>query len=259
MSIRLLIAALVAACAFQAPQLRAQAAQDPYAAQEVVAYEEPIPEGWSPGALLVTGVLVVVAVAVAIYARRRFAGSGRHASSTMPSKSPPVEVAAPASPPRPPSGGHTIFISYRRADSADITGRIYDRLTDRFGKEHVYKDVDSIPLGVDFRKHVGDLVQRCDVVIAVIGNQWAGGTGGGARRLDDPRDLVRIEVAAALARGIPVVPVLVGGATVPGEADLPEELQGLAYRNGTPVRPDPDFHKDLDRLIAGIDAHFGRS
>ena len=78
------------------------------------------------------------------------------------------------------------------------------------------------------------------------------------RRLDDARDLARIEIASALARGIPVVPVLVGGAVMPTGEELPDEIQGLAYRNGISVRPDPDFHKDLDRLIAGIDAHFGR-
>jgi hypothetical protein len=111
---------------------------------------------------------------------------------------------------------------------------------------------------VDFRKHVGDLVQQCDAVIAIIGNQWAGSSSGNARRLDDPRDLVRIEIAAALARGIPVVPVLVGGAVMPVEQELPRELQTLAYRNGISVRPDPDFHKDLDRLIAGLDANFAR-
>jgi hypothetical protein len=118
--------------------------------------------------------------------------------------------------------------------------------------------VDSVPLGVDFRKHVDELVARCDSLIAVIGNQWLKAEAGGARRLDDPRDLVRIEIAAALARGIPVVPVLVSGAAVPGESDLPGDLRDLAYRNGIDVRPDPDFHKDLDRLIAGLETHFGR-
>jgi len=111
---------------------------------------------------------------------------------------------------------------------------------------------------LDFRKHIGDLVQRCDAVIAIIGNQWVSSQPSGVRRLDDARDLVRIEIASALARGIPVVPVLVGGAVMPTGEELPDEIQGLSYRNGISVRPDPDFHKDLDRLIAGIDAHFGR-
>jgi hypothetical protein len=150
----------------------------------------------------------------------------------------------------------TIFISYRRSDSADVTGRIYDRLAQRFGGEHVYKDVDTIPLGVDYRRHLDGLVGKCDALIAVIGRGWLPAPGADARRLEDPRDLVRIEVASALARGIPVVPVLVGGADIPAESELPEDLRDLAYRNGVQVRPDPDFHKDLDRLIAGLESHF---
>ena len=150
----------------------------------------------------------------------------------------------------------TLFLSYRRSDSQDVSGRIYDRLIDHFGANHVFKDVDSIPLGVDFRKFVGDKVARCDALLAVIGPQWLETRNeAGGRRLDDARDLVRAEVAAALARDIPVVPVLVGSAAMPDEAVLPEELRELAYRNAIPVRPDPDFHKDVSRLIEGLEAH----
>jgi hypothetical protein len=149
-----------------------------------------------------------------------------------------------------------IFITYRREDSIDVTGRIYDRLCQHFGKQNVFKDVDSIPLGVDFRKHLGDSVGQCDVLLTVIGRQWLAGTGDkGQRRLDDVRDFVRIEMEAALKRNIPLVPVLVQGASMPGLEDLPEILQSLVYRNGIPVRPDPDFHQDMDRLIKGIEGY----
>lgn len=147
-----------------------------------------------------------------------------------------------------------IFITYRREDSIDVTGRIYDRLCQHFGKENVFKDVDSIPLGVDFRKHLGDSVGQCDVLLTVIGRQWLTGDKG-KRRLDDLRDFVRIEMEAALKRDIPVVPVLVQGSSMPGLEDLPEILQSLVYRNGIPVRPDPDFHPDMDRLIKGIEGY----
>lgn len=113
-----------------------------------------------------------------------------------------------------------------------------------------------MPLGVNFRKHLDGLVGRCDALIAVIGPEWLSVTGEDGRRLDDPRDLVRIEIAAALARGIPVIPLLVAGAGIPSDHELPEDLRELAYRNGMPVRPDPDFHKDVDRLIAGLESHF---
>jgi hypothetical protein len=147
-----------------------------------------------------------------------------------------------------------IFITYRREDSIDVTGRIYDRLCQHFGKQNVFKDVDSIPLGVDFRKHLGDSVGQCDVLLTVIGRQWLAGDSG-QRRLDDVRDFVRIEMEAALKRNIPLVPVLVQGASMPSLEDLPEILQSLVYRNGIPVRPDPDFHQDMDRLIKGIEGY----
>ena len=150
-----------------------------------------------------------------------------------------------------------IFISYRRDDSSDVTGRIYDRLIQHFGQDSVFKDVDSIPLGVDFRKHLGDSVGRCDVLLTVIGRQWLIGDLS-QRYLDDVRDFVRIEVEAALQRDIPVVPVLVRAASMPRPEDLPETLQSLVYRNGIPVRPDPDFHHDMDRLIKGVEGYLKR-
>jgi len=159
---------------------------------------------------------------------------------------------------RPPSAraaSDSIFISYRRQDSADVTGRIYDRLIQRFDRRQIFKDVDSIPLGVDFRSHLGGVVGRCDLLLAVIGPQWLAVAGPNGRRLDDASDFVRIEIEAALSRNIPVIPVLVGGAELPAERDLPASLAPLTYRNGIAVRPDPDFHRDMDRLIAGLEAH----
>src|SRR5262245_10108657 len=74
--------------------------------------------------------------------------------------------------PTPLRAAAAIFISYRRDDAGDVTGRIYDRLAQHFGKPFVFKDVDGIPLGIDFRKHLGDSVGRCDVLLAVIGTRW---------------------------------------------------------------------------------------
>jgi len=156
-----------------------------------------------------------------------------------------------------PLGAHSkIFISYRRQDSADITGRIYDRLIQRFGKEQIFKDVDSIPLGVDFREHLNRMVGNCDVVLAVMGDRWLTADDPDRnRRLDDPKDFVRIELEAALERKIPVIPVLVREAQMPEERELPAALAALAYRNGIAVRTDPDFHHDMDRLIVGVESH----
>lgn len=166
----------------------------------------------------------------------------------------------------PPVAGSTpirtgrLFISYRREDSADVTGRIYDRLVKQFGVKQVFKDVDSIPLGVDFREHLHHVVGTCDLVLAVLGRAWlTAAHPGGGRRLDDLKDFVRIELEAALQRGIPVIPVLVQGVSVPLESDLPTTLAPFAYRNGIPVRADPDFHRDMDRLIEGVEAHLNRT
>jgi hypothetical protein len=149
-----------------------------------------------------------------------------------------------------------VFVSYRREDSADITGRIYDRLAQHFGKDFIFKDVDSIPLGIDFRQHLERAVGQCSVLLAIIGRGWLEtGMESGKRRLDDPRDHLRIEIEAALKREVPVIPVLAQGAAIPPEQDLPPSLQSLAYRNAVAVRTDPDFHGDMDRLIRGIQAH----
>lgn len=150
----------------------------------------------------------------------------------------------------------SIFISYRRQDSQHITGRIYDRLSSQFGKEAVFKDVDSIPLGYDFRDHLREQVGRCAVLVAVIGKNWNPPAASGDRRLSDPRDHLRIEIESALERHIPVIPVLVDGIEMPAEDELPVTLGRLAYHNGIAIRPDPDFHHDADRLARGIEMLF---
>ena len=142
-----------------------------------------------------------------------------------------------------------IFVSYRREDSSDVTGRIFDHLKTAFGEEHLFKDVDSIPLGTDFREVISAAVQRCDVLLVVIGERWLEVKDDeGRRRIDDPDDYVRLEISSALDRKIPVIPVLVGRATIPTQESLPAPLQRLAFRNALFVRPDPDFRNDIERL-----------
>lgn len=147
-----------------------------------------------------------------------------------------------------------VFISYRREDSQDVTGRIYDRLVEYFSADGVFKDVDNIPLGSDFRAVLDAAVGQAAAVLVVIGPTWASCIDqDGRRRLDSPSDFVRLEVKAALGKGVPVIPVLVGRARMPVSDELPDDLQPLAYRNGLSVRPDPDFNPDMERLAAALE------
>lgn len=146
-----------------------------------------------------------------------------------------------------------IFISYRREDSADVTGQINDRFYKEFGEEKVFTDVDNIPLGVDFRQHIDQEVSHCSVLIAVIGPGWLNAKDDNNKnRLEQTEDIVRLEIELALKRDILVILVLIGGAKMPKEQHLPETLKALAYRNSTPVRSDQSFKGDIHRLIQGI-------
>ena len=149
-----------------------------------------------------------------------------------------------------PARSARIFMSYRRADSADVAGRIYDRLASHFGASAIFKDVDSIPPGIDFKEHLEKAVGKCKIFLVVIGDKWLEIADSlQNNRLQDPRDFVRIEIEAALNRNILIIPLLVRGASMPEEEKLPPSLRKLVYRNAIPIRSDPDFHRDMDRLI----------
>ncbi len=146
-----------------------------------------------------------------------------------------------------------IFISYRRDDSSGHTGRIFDRLEGRFGQGQVFMDVDTIRPGLDFLEVVQQAVGSCDALIAVIGREWLGASDeSGLKRLENPEDLVRLEIATALERDIRVIPVLVQGAQMPGASDFPEGLKALARRNSVEVS-DNRFRIDIDQLIEALD------
>jgi hypothetical protein len=150
-----------------------------------------------------------------------------------------------------------VFISYRRTDSATFSGRIYDRLTAKFGRKNVFKDVDDIPPGVNFLQYIQDSLRRCSVALVVIGPHWLEVRDpSGKRRLDDAADFVRLEIVTALALGLTVIPLLVDGAVMPTSTDLPASLGPLAMLNALPVRNDPDFAHDMDRVVGGIERAF---
>ena len=124
-----------------------------------------------------------------------------------------------------------IFISYRRKINQDKADRVYDELVKVYGRESVFKDVDSIQPGQDFRKVIQEKVRRCDVMLAVIGHNWASVEDDrGQKRLESPEDYVRIELETALKREIPIVPLLDGDARMPKKEELPETLGELVFR-----------------------------
>lgn len=141
----------------------------------------------------------------------------------------------------------TIFLNYRRKDSASITGRIGDRLEEHFGKSAVYRDVESIPVGVDFVAHLERAVDRCKVLVAIIGPEWV------SERLSDPEDFVRLELEHALLREIPIIPVLVEGAAMPAKSALPASLAPLLNRQALKVDEGAEFTLHMVRLLQAIE------
>lgn len=150
-------------------------------------------------------------------------------------------------------GESRIFLSYRREDTAGHVGRLRDALVERFGPERVFMDLESIRGGDDFVEALEKAVASCAVVVAVIGRQWASATDKeGKRRLDNPHDFVRLEVEAALKRGVRVIPALVQGAEMPGADVLPAPLAKLARRNAVEIS-DSRWAFDVERLVAVIE------
>jgi phosphatidylserine/phosphatidylglycerophosphate/cardiolipin synthase-like enzyme len=147
-----------------------------------------------------------------------------------------------------------IFISYRRSDSKIFTGRILDRLTQAFGRRSIFRDIEDIAAGKDFRQVLKDAIQEADIMLVMIGPQWANITdGSGNKRLFDPQDFVRFEVETGLKRkDMTVIPVLLLNTAMPAAEELPAELHELLYRNAAVVRDDPDFPTDLQRIIGQI-------
>jgi hypothetical protein len=146
-----------------------------------------------------------------------------------------------------------IYISYRRMESAAYAGRLFDHLSRHFGRRSVFMDIDTIRRGEDFPQAIESALNACDVVLVVIGNTWATCTGqDGRRRLDDPKDWVRLEVAAALRRDILVVPVLVEGARLPDPTSLPEELRALCQRHACELT-DLRWSYDVGELVKDLE------
>jgi TIR domain len=144
-----------------------------------------------------------------------------------------------------------ICLSYRRDASTGYAGRLYDRLARRNGKRNVFMDVDAIPVGDDFVERLKKALATSDVLLALIGNDWAG-KDRGSSRLEDANDFVRPELTTALECGVVFVPVVLPGASVPGIGALHDALTNLAVLNAFYL-PANGFHQAVDRLIKCLD------
>jgi hypothetical protein len=152
-----------------------------------------------------------------------------------------------------------IFISYRRDETAGYAGRIADEFSEHFGEDRVFRDIDSIEPGLDFAEAIERAVGSSEVLLAVIGRNWLTATdAAGQKRLENPDDYVRLEIAAALQRNIRVIPVLVQGASMPIADELPDDLAPLARRNAFELH-DASWRWEVERLIITLDKFLGRA
>ncbi len=152
------------------------------------------------------------------------------------------------------SSANRVFISYRRDDAAGYAGRLEEALEKRVGHAGVFRDVRDIPPGEDFVAAIRARLSGAQTVLVLIGPLWAGGGAPGLRRIDDAADFVRLEVALALDSGARVVPVLLPGAEMPAEADLPEPLKPLARRHALSLS-DAHWDADIARLADAAGLH----
>ena len=146
-----------------------------------------------------------------------------------------------------------IFISYRRADSAAMCDRIYEHLLKGFPADAVFRDVDSIAMGDNFRQRIQDVLVQCAAQVVIIGARWVDITDeAGKQRLFMPNDLVRIEIELALRMGLSIFPLLVDRASMPDAAELPRDIRLLSSLNAGQIRYDPDFITDIDHVRTGL-------
>jgi hypothetical protein len=151
------------------------------------------------------------------------------------------------------SDSERVFISYRRDESAGYAGRIADSFEEYFGEDKVFRDIDSLEPGLDFSEAIERALESSEVLLAVIGKHWLTATdAAGQRRLENPHDFVRVEIATALKRNIRVIPVLVQGASMPSADEVPEDLAPLTRRNAFELH-DTSWRDDFRRLITVIE------
>jgi hypothetical protein len=204
-------------------------------------------------ALFPTAIGVGLLVAALWQRQRSRTDAAKH---QRPGAATPIALAHSASPmsQRVRSGVRVnLLISYRRSDSDAIAGRIRDNIAMHFGESSVFMDIDSVPFGTDFRESINAALGRTDMVLAIIGKNWLGTGKDGRPRVWEEGDPVRFEIESTLKLSIPVIPILVQGATMPAADELPPSLRDFSFRNAVTVDSGRDFHPHLDRLIRSME------
>lgn len=142
-----------------------------------------------------------------------------------------------------------LFISYRRDDASGYARAIYQHLARHFGADAIFMDVESLSPGRDFVAEIHDSLAETSLILVLIGKDWIDRQADGRARIDDSRDFVRLEVALGLEREIPVLPILLGDAAFPAEAEVPDDLKGLLRRNAVRVTH-PRFAADMESVVS---------
>lgn len=150
---------------------------------------------------------------------------------------------------RPRRRNYAVFISYHRDDSSYASANIHKELVRYYGADYIYLDIVDIAPGKDFKKEFSKAIKNCNVLLFIIGREWA-------KRVNSPDDYVRIELELALKKKIPLVPIFVDNMKMPNQSILPAPLKQLSNLNGLPVRPEPDFHNDIETLVSRLETNF---
>lgn len=143
------------------------------------------------------------------------------------------------------------FISYRREDSKQIAGRVYDKLLTRWQSTEIFFDIDSIPLGVDFRAYTREILSSCSHVLVLVGERFVGNDLE-QPRIKDQNDFVRTELEMAFSMGISVIPATIDDARMPAPDLLPEEIRDFSFLNAAKLDSGADFHSHMDRIMNAL-------
>ena len=146
-----------------------------------------------------------------------------------------------------------VFLSYRRRDSLNISERIIDHLSIDFGRNFIFQDTDSIPIGENFNKIIETSISNSSVILVIIGDKWIlKNDHKETKGIFFEQDAVRYEITLAIKLNKPIIPVLVNNAVMPGKESLPADIQGLSDFNSITLRNNPHFKNDIDLLVSNI-------